>query len=632
MRNSYLIVMLAYLFMQSWMEAEQSCTMMAGAQIPGLAKEITEDMKTRDISIKYHRTTAWQDRAGEFLVTTDSGSDEEAMDVQQTLDGGYIAAGYIDLQSSDILLLKYDASGALEWAKATGNDAADYATSVQQTADEGYVVTGGSWHNSDHSELVLLKYDSSGALSWATAVGGVDQWARGDSVRQTPDGGYIVAGETRFNDGRWKDVLVVKFDAVGAITWIKVAGGGAESNETAESVSPTTDGGYIVTGYTYITDQMSDILLLKYDSLGELCWAKLTGSRQCSDHAAAVVQTTDSGFLVAGTTWKPGTYTSYTDIFLFKYDEFGELLWTRTVGDPLSDEEAYSVQQTTDGGCVVAGYNYHHRFSVLLLKFDDSGALAWASEAGGSDVDHGHSVRQTADSGYIITGYTRSFGANTMDVIVAKVDGDGLIQDCQAVTSCSPETSTLDVIHAVLPIVTSIPSFPVSNPSYSSDDPVMLTSFVCPEPTPTATTVPTPTSSPGAETPTATPIQSTPTPYPSEHCFLLLLLNQSFYLPDDLFTLSVLITPSVSPLTDRLFVVLDVWGYYYFHPSWTEQLDYERLNWPAQDLPQEILAFRWPLDAGSARGLLFYAAVLDQNFNLVSNLTSTDEFGYGVPS
>ncbi|MBN2054828.1 hypothetical protein JW905_07895 [bacterium] len=130
-------------------------------------------------------------------------------------------------------------------------------------------------------------------------------------------------------------------------------------------------------------------------------------------------------------------------------------------------------------------------------------------------------------------------------------------------------------------------------------------------------------------TPTPTPVTTaTPTPAAGNHCNVGLLLNRTFFVPEDLFLLSVQLTPAITPLNDLFFTVLDVWGAYFFYPAWSDQMGYEPLDWPDQALPATLLNFIWPLGAGNASGLKFYAAVLDGDFNLVSNLAMV-EFGFG---
>ncbi|MBN2054488.1 hypothetical protein JW905_06175 [bacterium] len=149
---------------------------------------------------------------------------------------------------------------------------------------------------------------------------------------------------------------------------------------------------------------------------------------------------------------------------------------------------------------------------------------------------------------------------------------------------------------------------------------------------PTATAPPASPSPSETPTPTGGPTSPTPSPTPTPpagmKCSLALSLNQSYFIPGDLFHLAVELTPLEAVLSERLFVVLDVYGTYFFHPAWSTELTYEQLNYPMTALPTGILSFTWPPGAGAAGNLAFYAATLNSAFNLSSNLEFVT-FAYG---
>jgi hypothetical protein len=138
--------------------------------------------------------------------------------VQQTIDGGYIVAGFSysndgDINGhygssmSDYWVVKIDPNGILQWEKSYGGNSDDFATCIQQTSDSGYIVTGYSYStNGDVSgghggcDYWVVKLDTAGFIQWQKCLGGTsDDYA--ESIKQTNDGGYIVAGYTQSNDG-----------------------------------------------------------------------------------------------------------------------------------------------------------------------------------------------------------------------------------------------------------------------------------------------------------------------------------------------------------------------------------------------------------------------------------------------
>jgi len=251
---------------------------------------------------------------------------DRAYSVQQTSDGGYVVAGEtyslysFGASYNDIFLIKTDAKGNVQWAKTYGGIYWDYVYSVRQTSDGGYIVAGGTASFGAGGDILLIKTDANGNIQWAKTYGGTDyDWAY--SVQQTSDGGYIVAGHTTSFGAGYYDIFLIKTDANGNIIWAKTYGG--TDYDWAYSVRQTSDGGYIVAGYTASFGAgYYDIFLIKTDANGNIIWAKTYGGTDY-DWAYSVQQTSDGGYIVAGYTASFGAGES--DIFLIKTDANGNI-------------------------------------------------------------------------------------------------------------------------------------------------------------------------------------------------------------------------------------------------------------------------------------------------------------------
>lgn len=284
--------------------------------------------------------------------------------VQQTTDGGYIILGeYAGSVSRQLWLIKTDENGTKSWAKTYGFDSYDEeAGEVQQTYDGGYILVGTTGGGSNRN-VYVVKTDGSGNTQWYKEKGFGDSNETGSSVQQTSDGGYILTGRTNQYDGGYiidGDIWLVKLDASGNTVWQKNYGEGGIA-ESGNSVLQTADGGYIIAGDTGSVPNL-DFCLLKTDATGNSQWQKSYGGLQANFNAVAG-QTTDGGYIIAACTYSYGAGLS--DGYLIKTDSTGNKIWSKTFGGSGQDY-FYSVQQTRDGGYIMTG-------STEIVKTDANG-------------------------------------------------------------------------------------------------------------------------------------------------------------------------------------------------------------------------------------------------------------------
>lgn len=256
------------------------------------------------------------------------------------------------------------------------------------------------------------------AIQWEKTFGGINSDG-GSSVQQTIDGGFIIAGVTASFGVGGDDVYLIKTDPNGNTQWEKTFGG--SDQDVGWSVHQTTDGGFIITGSTSSYGAgNSDVYLIKTDSAGNLVWQKTFGGSD-RDVGYSVQQTTDSGYIITGYTRSFGA--EYKDVYLIKTDPNGNSQWQKTFSGS-DGGEGVSVQQTDDGGYIIAGSTLWYPpeidpqadIDVYLIKTEPNGNMQWQKTFGriyykddGSyfyEDDWGLSVQQTFGGGFIITGGT----------------------------------------------------------------------------------------------------------------------------------------------------------------------------------------------------------------------------------
>jgi hypothetical protein len=337
--------------------------------------------------------------------------------VNLTSDGGYILSGVTSsfgAGNGDVYLIKTDANGDTLWSRTYGGTNADEGHSVQQTVDGGYIIAG--YTSSFGSRAYVIKTDANGNTLWTKTYGGsvVDFIV---SVQQTSDNGFILAGYTMsFGAGSF-DVYLIKTDANGNISWTKTYGG--INNDYASAVRQTSDGGYIIAGYSnsFGTNANYDVYLIKTDGNGNPAWSKIYGGSG-QDRGYDVRQTTDGGYIVAGYTDSFGS--GGNDVYLVKTDAGGSLVWSETFGGAGNDF-GYAVEQTSDHGYIVAGNTTGFGLAfpdVYLIKTDSTGIVTMSKTYGGGADDEAYSVRQTSDGGYLVGGYSNSFTVSYMTYLI----------------------------------------------------------------------------------------------------------------------------------------------------------------------------------------------------------------------
>jgi hypothetical protein len=414
-------------------------------------------LMTPEYSIGQAPEIVWQNTIG------GSGNDN-LYSMQQTNDGGYILGGSswslisgdkteTSWGGEDYWVVKLNSSGAIEWQNTIGGNGDDRLLSIQQTIDGGYILGGYSLSgiSGDKTEASIgdgdywvVKLNSSGSIEWQNTIGG-GKYDYLVSLCQTTDGGYILGGastsgisgdktEARMGPIGTYDYWVVKLNGSGAIEWQNTIGG--SSNDWMRSIKQTSDGGYILGGYSDsgISGDKTEALIgatyygdywiVKINSSGAIEWQNTIGGSD-DDLLFTLQQTIDGGYILGGYSLSgisgDKTETSWggNDYWVVKLNSSGTIEWQNTIGGS-EDDLLSTLQQTIDEGYILGGYSLSGisgdktesslgSEDYWVLKLNSSGVIEWQNTIGGNSNDLMYfSLEQTTDGGYILGGESSS--------------------------------------------------------------------------------------------------------------------------------------------------------------------------------------------------------------------------------
>lgn len=435
-----------------------------------------------------------------------SGSDV-GHSITPTADGGYVMTGFTESNdgdfegmskgSRDIIVVKLDSRGNVLWKKTIGGSEWDSGTFITTTSDGGYVVTGLAKSNDGDFEgmsrgdwdIFVIRLDSLGDVLLKRTYGG-SQYDAGKSIILTSDGEYVVTGRASSTKGDFEglskggeDIFIMKLDASGDVLWKKIYGG--SGNDEGTFITPTSDGGYVLTGYAQSNDGdfeaiakgLFDIIVIRLDSRGDVVWKKAYGGSGF-DFGHTITPKSDGGYVLSGVTDSDDSDfeamgKGANDIFVIKLDSHGDILWKKTYGGS-SGDRALSSAPTADGGFILTGYSGSNDVDfdgenrgsedIFVIRLDSSGDVQWKKTYGGSESDWGWSIAPTPDRGYVLTGLTSSNDGDFVDmnkgkheIFVIKLDSNGNLNP----TTSIEEPSDLSYSFRVTPN-------PLSSVSYAS--------------------------------------------------------------------------------------------------------------------------------------------------------------------
>ena len=321
---------------------------------------------------------------------------------------------------SFLLLFWLNTTGIAQitFQKVFGSSGGDYANSLLKTPDGGYLLGANTLSFGDNFlKNYLIRLNDSGDTLWTKIFHGT-HWEELNDMANTSDGGFILAGRCQAPAFDY-DLRMTKLNSSGDIEWISAIGGSGD--EQALSIKQTSDGGYIMAGWTNsFGSGQQDIYLIKTDQNGDVVWSKVYGGN-VSDVAYAVCENETGGYTITGTM---RSFLPDNDAFVMRTNEFGEILWVKVVGD--AGEDVFYDVAANGSGYVVTGYSnsYSNGYDLTILNGNGDGTINWMKAYHGPGDNQGRKILPTNDDGFIITGYYTVPGESA-DIFALKLTATG---------------------------------------------------------------------------------------------------------------------------------------------------------------------------------------------------------------
>lgn len=327
--------------------------------------------------------------------------------IQETFDGGYVFSGTTTAITGGVVLItKLDSIGTIEWVKTFDGPGAEGGTYIEQLPDSGYIVNA-LYDGGLYSKSWLLRLDVNGDSLWTrvfSAGTGATNVYFGNSMAVLNNSIYGLTGYFQ----------PLPFTSNSAYFIASLSNGTLVANKLyntspfqtgAYAIDRTFNNGFIISAWYATSTSTSDFYLIRTNAYGDTLWTR-TYDNSTQDAAMSVQQTSDSGFIILGITYDTTLAPPKNNTYLIKVDSIGDTLWTKQHYS-LVHVEAYSIQETSDGGYIITGRIVNGNplnSDVYLAKTNSVGDILWTKQFGDSSADDGYFVRQTKDGGFIICG------------------------------------------------------------------------------------------------------------------------------------------------------------------------------------------------------------------------------------
>ena len=345
--------------------------------------------------------------------------------VLQTNDQGYIIAGFSesfgDLTGFDVYVIRTDVDGTEIWSKVFDEGFSNqFGHKIIKSEDNGFLIVGDNFANGGVSSSYLLKISKYGKKEWSKTYGEANIPETGVDIAPASDGsGYAIIGSSLSGIANDNDILVIKVDNEGNEIWRKTYG--QDKRDEGTSISPISDG-FIITAITReALGPNNDIFISRINNIGDTIWTRTIGDAWMGESVNKVITDRNDNIVIIGSS------NGFKKNFIAKYDLSGEEIWRRTFGQGITNE-LNDIIELEDGSLVAVGYAEKESSStdIFLAKFDQEGNTIWAKTVGDETLtDIGYAIAPRVGKGFVITGFHSIIVPFGNDVSLITTDENG---------------------------------------------------------------------------------------------------------------------------------------------------------------------------------------------------------------
>lgn len=315
-----------------------------------------------------------------------------------------------------------NASAQITFQKAFGDSMLhEIGNCIRQTSDGGFIIAATQYGPGNQFESIfLIRTNAQGDTLWSKLMKESVMNYSASSILETFNGDLVITGVK--GDGGYFVPFFMRLDSAGTPLLVKNYLWFAEDHINA--IVQTPDSGFLMSGY--VDDNGTNSLyFIRTNSSGDTLWAKAFEKGFYNPTIYSLQLTNDHGFIVAGS--MNNTLTQDVDAFAAKLDSACNIQWAKSYGESAYDF-AQMAEQTRDGGYIIAANTYSFGVGLaeyFLIKTDASGNLQWSKTYGGPSDDRSECVKQLPDNGYLLIGESASFSSGNFDIYMIRTDANG---------------------------------------------------------------------------------------------------------------------------------------------------------------------------------------------------------------